>query len=72
MQLPDWTPPKCPKCGADAMYHRLVSHVPTTEAFRTKNGWYCAECNAGAFQLGGYSENDAAQFALALVNKTTG
>jgi len=71
MQIPDWSPPVCPKCGASEMFHKLVSHIPTTKAFRNENGWYCGQCNAGPYQLGTYSENDAAQFALSLVNKTT-
>ncbi|HGO5304482.1 TPA: hypothetical protein ACK21Z_005342 [Vibrio harveyi] len=67
--LPDWTPPPCPECGADEMYHKLVSHVPSSKAFRNQNGWYCAKCNAGAFQLGDFSESDAAQFAVSLANR---
>ena len=51
------------------MYHKLVSHVPSSKAFRTQNGWHCAKCNAGAFQLGNFSESDAAQFAVSLVNR---
>ncbi|MBD0788097.1 hypothetical protein HUO09_17220 [Vibrio sp. Y2-5] len=69
MQIQDWTPPPCPKCGADEMLHMLVSHIPTTKAFRTQNGWYCGKCNAGAFQLGNFSESDAAQLAVSLVNR---
>lgn len=37
--LPDWTPPPYPECGADEMYHKLVSHVPSSKAFRNQNGW---------------------------------
>lgn len=65
----DWTPPPCPKCGADDMYHHLASPIPTTKAFQEENGWYCGTCRAGAFQLGDFSESDAAQFALKTLNR---
>ncbi|WP_165862921.1 hypothetical protein [Vibrio sinensis] len=52
MKLVDWTPPPCPECGADAMFHKLLSQIPSTKAFRMLNGWYCSECQAGPFQLG--------------------
>jgi hypothetical protein len=46
--IKDWTPPPCPKCGADDMYHHLASPIPTTKAFQKENGWYCGTCRAGA------------------------
>lgn len=69
MLLPDWTPPPCPSCNANEMHHKLFSHVPSSKGFRTQNGWYCGSCKAGPFQLGSYSESDAAQFAVSLVNR---
>jgi len=69
MELKDWTPPSCPKCGADEMAHKLFSHVPSTRAFREKNGWYCEKCKAGPFKLGNATESDAAQFSLKILNK---
>jgi uncharacterized Zn finger protein len=69
MELVDWTPLPCPTCGADEMYHKLVSHIPSSKAFRTLNGWYCGKCHAGAFQLGNVTESDAVRFAISLINK---
>lgn len=68
MEIKGWTPPPCPKCGANEMIHRLFSHTPSTKAFRTQNGWYCDKCKAGPFQLGRVTESNAAQLALYLAN----
>ncbi|QHP82794.1 hypothetical protein EO763_23155 (plasmid) [Pectobacterium odoriferum] len=59
--------PSCPSCGRDNMFHRLSNPDPTSETF-ILNGWYCDDCQAGPYQLGHFSEADAARFALTLLN----
>lgn len=68
INLTEWSPPPCPKCGSDDMIHKLMSLEPASISFRATNGWYCENCNAGPFQLGKFSESDAAQFAISLLN----
>ncbi|EMY6611192.1 hypothetical protein ABCL16_003449 [Vibrio parahaemolyticus] len=69
MEIPNWDPPPCPKCDAKEMHHKLFSHIPSSQAFRTKNGWYCGACKSGPYQLGGFSESDAAKFSVSLINR---
>ncbi|ACH64676.1 hypothetical protein VFMJ11_B0157 (plasmid) [Aliivibrio fischeri MJ11] len=71
MILNNWSPPCCPSCHANEMEHKLFSPVPSSDEFRTKNGWYCSSCFAGPYTLGGFTESDAARFSLLLLNKNT-
>lgn len=57
----------CPSCGHDDIYHLLVSTAGTDDFM--KSGWYCQTCHAGPFQLSNFSENEAARFAVELLNK---
>jgi transposase-like protein len=59
--LSDWTPPPCPHCNSDEITHKL--------SVNQKSGWFCDKCNSGPFQLGSMTEQDAAHFAILLLNK---
>ena len=67
--IKNWSPPPCPSCGAEEMEHKLFTVIPNQEKPRLNSGWYCIMCKCGPYKLGNFSESDATQFSLILLNK---